>query len=203
MLGMEKVIEYCREDISLIENYDKAIADTTETWECHHRLEIQEGKTYSMKELKALRLYYMRPACELIFLTKSDHSRLHAKNRSFGVENKGKKHSEETKEKIRQKAIGRKHSEEHKRKISEAHKGKRLSEEHKRKLSEAQKLSEAHRGKRFSEEHKQKMSLAHKGKPAWNKGKHLSEETKRKMSETRKGKPSPKKGKTYKQKENK
>ena len=183
---MEKVIEYCREDISLIENYDKAIADTTETWECHHRLEIQEGKTYSMKELKALRLYYMRPACELIFLTKSDHSRLHAMNRSkehkekvkaafakmtveekkvFGVKNKGntyrlgKKLSEETKQKIRQKAIGRKHSEETKLKCK-TNLGKKFSEEHKRKISEA------------------------------NKGKHLSEITKQKISEAKKVKKS-------------
>lgn len=184
MISMEKVIEYCREDISLIENYDKAIADTTETWECHHRLEIQEGKTYSMKELKALRLYYMRPACELIFLTKSDHCKLHATNRSkehkekvkaafakmtveekkvFGVKNKGnayrlgKKLSEETKEKIRQKAIGRKHSEETKLKCK-TNLGKKFSEEHKRKISEANK------GKHLSEEHKQKISEAKKVK---------------------------------------
>ena len=219
---MEKVIEYCREDISLIENYDKAIADTTETWECHHRLEIQEGKTYSMKELKALRLYYMRPACELIFLTKSDHSRLHAKNRSkehkektktafakmtveekkvFGVKNKGntyrlgKKLSEETKEKIRQKAIGRKHSEETKLKCK-TNLGKKFSEEHKRKISEAHKLKVAamteeerkskfgyNKSKKLSEETKKKLSEA-------NKGKHLSEISKQKISEAKKVKKS-------------
>ena len=166
MISVEKVIEYCREDISLIENYDKAIADTTETWECHHRLEIQEGNTYSMKELKALRLYYMRPACELIFLTKAEHSRLHAKNKS-----------KETKEKIRQKAIGRKLSEEHKRKLSEVNKGKKLSEETRRKLSESRK------GKKFSEEHKRKISEAKKGKK-------FSEEHKRKISEAKKVKKS-------------
>lgn len=31
---------YCRDDIYKIENYDKAIADTTQTWICHHRLEL-------------------------------------------------------------------------------------------------------------------------------------------------------------------
>lgn len=175
---MDKVIEYCREDISLIENYDKAIADTTKTWECHHRLEIQEGKTYSMKELKALRLYYMRPACELIFLTKADHSRLHAKNRSFGVKNKGKKHTEETKLKCKTN-LGKKLSEETKRKISEARKGKKFSEEHKRKLSEAHKLKAA----TMTEEER-------KSKFGYNKGKKFSEETKRKISEAKKVKKS-------------
>lgn len=30
---------FCRRP-ELIENYDKAIADTTQTWDCHHRLEL-------------------------------------------------------------------------------------------------------------------------------------------------------------------
>ena len=33
----ESYKKYCCEDPSLIENYDKAIADTTQTWEIHHR----------------------------------------------------------------------------------------------------------------------------------------------------------------------
>lgn len=33
--------KYCREDISLIENYDKAIADKSKKrWVCHHRLGV-------------------------------------------------------------------------------------------------------------------------------------------------------------------
>ena len=31
---------YCIDDISLIQNYDNAIADTNQTWECHHIAEI-------------------------------------------------------------------------------------------------------------------------------------------------------------------
>ena len=31
---------FCKEDLTKIENYDKAIADTTHTWHCHHRTEI-------------------------------------------------------------------------------------------------------------------------------------------------------------------
>ena len=33
---------YCRGDISKIENYDKAIADTKTVWHCHHRLETHD-----------------------------------------------------------------------------------------------------------------------------------------------------------------
>lgn len=30
---------FCRDDLSKIENYDKAMADSAQTWDCHHRLE--------------------------------------------------------------------------------------------------------------------------------------------------------------------
>lgn len=62
-----------------IENYDKAIADTTQMWHCHHRLEIHEDYTNSVKHLKMMNLYYNRPPEELIFLTSAEHSRLHGK----------------------------------------------------------------------------------------------------------------------------
>ena len=52
----------------------------------------------------------------------------------------GKKHSNNTKQKMSKTRSGRKFSEEHKNKLSEAHKGKKFSEEHKRKLSESKKL---------------------------------------------------------------
>ena len=29
--------KFCCEDPSLIENYALAVADTTQTWDCHHR----------------------------------------------------------------------------------------------------------------------------------------------------------------------
>ena len=41
MISENQVKKYCREDISLIENYDKAINDKTQTWDCHHRKESQ------------------------------------------------------------------------------------------------------------------------------------------------------------------
>ena len=105
---------YCRDDISNIENYDKAIADTTQTWICHHRLELTLDGEYAHthEELNRMHMYYNRPYFELIFLTKSEHQRIHAQNRS----------------------------DETRRKMSESHKGKNrkpFSEEHRRKISEA------------------------------------------------------------------
>lgn len=66
---------YCCEDISLIENYDKAVNDTTQTWQIHHKLEIELNK--KRDELIKMGLYYHRPASELIFLTIGDHRRVH------------------------------------------------------------------------------------------------------------------------------
>ena len=71
--------KFCCEDLSLIENYDKAIADTTQTWDCHHRGEILPCGRFSRDDLKKFGLYFNRPAAELIFLTPSEHRLLHLK----------------------------------------------------------------------------------------------------------------------------
>lgn len=54
------------------------------------------------------------------------------------------------------------------------------------------------KGKHLAEETKKKISESNKGHVAWNKGIPASEEAKKKMSETRKGKPSLNKGKKVK-----
>ena len=71
--------KFCCEDLSLIENYDKAISDTTQTLDCHHRGEILPCGRFSVSDLKNFELYFNRPASELIFLTRSEHRRLHLK----------------------------------------------------------------------------------------------------------------------------
>ena len=71
--------KFCCEDLSLIENYDKAISDTTQTLDCHHRGEILPCGRFSVSDLKKFELYFNRPASELIFLTRSEHRRLHLK----------------------------------------------------------------------------------------------------------------------------
>jgi hypothetical protein len=91
--------KFCCEDYSLIENYDKAIADTVQTWHCHHRLETHtsDGEKrlvpITRDELIAMNMYYNRPASELIFLTPSEHTTLHDVFFEY--------HTEETKEKIK------------------------------------------------------------------------------------------------------
>ena len=143
MINEYQAQTYCKEDISKIENYDKAIADTTQTWVCHHRTEIWWNCT--RKELLENECYYNRKACELIFLTKEEHTSLH---------HKGKHNSEETRRKMSESMKGKNkgrtspfkgksRSDKIRLKISESKKGKKFTAEHKRRLSEAAKLREA------------------------------------------------------------
>jgi len=104
----------------------------------------------------------------------------------------GKKHKEESIQKMSEIKKGKKFTEEHKRKIGEAHRGRTLTEEHKKKIGTAgkgrtyteesrKKISDARKGKTHTEETKRKMSESAKGRVH-------SEESKRKMSEAKKKK---------------
>ena len=79
MINEQSAHKFCKDDISKIENYDKAISDITQTWVIHHRLELTLDGEFarSVKELQRLGMYYQRPYFELIFLTHSEHSKLH------------------------------------------------------------------------------------------------------------------------------
>ena len=169
MISEESAKSYCKDDISLIENYDKAISDTTKTWHCHHRRET----IFSRKDLIEIGEYYNRPACELIFLTKSEHRRLHKL---------GKNVSAETRKMMSEAHKGKIFSESHKKKISEALKGKHHSDETR------QKLSEANKGKHHSEETRKKISESIKGEKNPMYGKHRSADTCKKIAEANKGK---------------
>ena len=68
---------FCKEDISKIENYEEAINDKSQSWDCHHRTEIWWN--CSAEELMNNECYYHRPAKELIFLTHAEHAKLHNK----------------------------------------------------------------------------------------------------------------------------
>ena len=167
---------YCK-DYKNIENYEKAKADDFKNWEVHHRLETHNSDgerrlvDITADELKALDMYYNRPADELIFLTIYEHSRLHMK---------GKHLSEETRKKIssaskgNKYALGHKHSEEAKNKIAEAMKGEK----------------NPFYGRHHSEEAKKKMREARKGKHLGKDnsfyGKHHSEEVKNRIGEKNK-----------------
>ena len=79
MICERTVKRFCCEDLSLIENYELAVNDTTQTWDCHHRGEVLPCGRFSRDDLKKFGLYFNRPAAELIFLTKAEHIRLHFK----------------------------------------------------------------------------------------------------------------------------
>lgn len=102
MINKKQAEKFCKEDISKIENYEKAVADPTQTWVCHHRdgvkilpsgIEVRRSK----EELEENGRYYNCPANELIFLTREEHTILHQKGNKYW---KGKHHSEESKIKI-------------------------------------------------------------------------------------------------------
>lgn len=111
---------FCRHP-ELIENYNLAIADKTQTWDVHHRLE----SCFTQKFLKEMNLYYDVEPEALIFLTRAEHRKIDSANKRLSEARRGKKHSEETKAKISSTKKGKKLSEETKRKMSKAHKGKK------------------------------------------------------------------------------
>lgn len=72
-----KLRRYCSEDLSRIENYDKAVNDKEHMWHCHHRAELLPCGRYTVAQLQKHRLYWNRPASELIFLRHGEHKKLH------------------------------------------------------------------------------------------------------------------------------
>lgn len=161
MIAYRKARWFCKDDISLIENYEKAI-DSPEMWDVHHRDEIRilpSGMVAlrSKKELIENGRYFKCPANELIFLSHSEHARLHAQYKNNPERKKGyhftRKHP----------CIGRPLSDEHKAKLRAAHLGK-VSPRKGTHLSDEQKakLSAANIGKKHTEEQKRKISEANK-----------------------------------------
>jgi hypothetical protein len=167
MINEKLLYCYCKDDITKIENYNKAINDNTQTWECHHKKE----DVFSRCELIKNREYFNCPASDLILLTKSEHKALHNALLFKGKPtwNKDKEWSEETKLKIsntlklffsdknNHPMYKKHHSEETKLKISKSLKGrKRKPFSTKTKL----KMSKAKKGKKLSIEHRQNISEA-------------------------------------------
>lgn len=73
------------EEIQNIENYNQAQKDNFRKWQRHHRLETRnsDGEIRLVQitpaELKALDMYYNRPASELIYLKVSEHTKEHSR----------------------------------------------------------------------------------------------------------------------------
>ena len=184
MICEKNAKKYCCEDISNIENYDKAIADLDNVWEIHHLAEILPCGRFTKQNLIEFNLYLNRPANELIFLRHDVHRSMHHSGNTYRIGQvasfetrqkmsnslkgrtspmKGRHHSEESKANMR----GWHHTEDTKNRISIALKGRKKSDE------ERYKLSVSHKGKIMSEEARRKMSIAKKGKTPWNKGKKI------------------------------
>lgn len=172
MISEHQAHRYCRDDISKIENYDKAISDTRK-WELHHRLELTLNGEFALTkdQLRMHGMYYNRPYYELIFMRYDEHRRIHRCNQPL---------SAETRSRISESRKGKKLTEEHCRKLSEAHKGHLAWNKGLRASLETRlKLSMAAKGRLLSTETREKISEA-------NKGRKRSEETRRKMSEAAK-----------------
>ena len=126
MISINQAKKFCKNYMQ-IENYEKAVKDPNIKWDCHHRFELK-CPLYKplVSELIANNLYYDRPAEELIFLTPSEHHKLHA---TYNNRFKGKKHSEETKKLMSLHGgnafRGKHHTEEAKQKNRLAHLGKK------------------------------------------------------------------------------
>ena len=178
----KNVYEYCCEDISKIENFEKAINDPIHKWHCHHRLEThtENGqlriKAMSRKQLIEQSLYYKRPASELIFLTVSEHSVVHRMIDDFRKQqsNVMKRLYEEDKlSRIREK-----YTDEQKKTASK--RMKKYFTEHPEAIEKRiQKL----KGRKYTDEEYK----AHTNQYEKRRGTHLSEETKRKISNGNKG----------------
>ena len=134
--------QYCK-DYENIENYEAAKKDNFKGWDCHHRLETHtsDGERrlvdITVAELQALDMYYNRPAEELIFLRKGEHTSLRK------VSDSTRKKLSELKQGENHPMYGKHHSEESKNKISKAAKGennpmygKKHSDAAKKKMSE-------------------------------------------------------------------
>jgi len=66
--------------IDLIENYELAKKDNFKGWCIHHRLELHPDYSirYYRETLIELDIYLHRPSNELIFLSRSEHARIHS-----------------------------------------------------------------------------------------------------------------------------
>lgn len=125
----------------LIENYELAKADNFKGWVLHHRLEfdLEGNEVHTPETLNRLGMYYNRPYFELIYLTRSEHNRIHRLNKKLSLD---------TKNKLSKAHIGK----------STWNKDKELSQEHK------DKISNTLRGRKLPQEHRDNVSKALKDK---------------------------------------
>lgn len=148
MINNSKAKLFCRDDISLIENYNEAIADTENVWVCHHRLELTLDGEFanSAEDLIRHGMYYKRPYFELIWLPKRVHKQMHSIKKAL---------SNNTLKKLSDKQKGINNSMHGKEPWNKGKTGVQVG---------------ANLGRKFNKEWCERLSNAHKGKTPWNKG---------------------------------
>lgn len=78
MKHITRLRKICKE-IEHVENYNQAAQDNFHGWILHHRLELtlENEQAHTAEELIRLNMYYDRPYFELIFMKRSEHTKLH------------------------------------------------------------------------------------------------------------------------------
>lgn len=185
MINEEQAKKYCSQNVSLIENYELAIADKTQTWDIHHRAEILPCGIYTPEQLKKHGLYYNVPVSQLIFLTHGEHMRIHKLGKKLSDEHRANLRAAmnrpETRAKISAAVSGENNPMFGKIGKNSPMFGKHHSEETRQKISAKMhaamnkpetraKISAASKGKRLSEECREKMRAAKKGAHWFNNG---------------------------------
>ena len=133
MISENNAHAFCCEDISKIENYEQAITDQTQSWVCHHKAEVLPCGNFTVDTLIKFKLYWHRPANELIFMKRNEHAHLHRKNLPIETKHnisnamRRRKLSNKTKQKIRKSLKQYFSNPANREKISNSLKGKHCS----------------------------------------------------------------------------
>lgn len=142
MKRITRLRKICKE-IEHVENYNQAAQDDFCGWILHHRLELtlENEHAHTAEDLIRLNMYYDRPYFELIFLKRSEHTKLHniAKGKAGLYEARKSKISESVKLAYQEGRLNVNGENNGMFGKSPHNKGKHLPEEQKRKISETKK----------------------------------------------------------------
>ncbi len=176
------------------ERYIGSAVNIRSRWECH-KSNLRKGKHSNTHLQRVWNLYgpdafsfVVIEECPREFLL--DHEQAHIDEKAelnilrIAGSRIGKKHTPETREKLRKARTGKPLSAEHRAKISEGGKGRIVTPEARAKISERQRGAKNHQfGKHHTEEHKAALRDANSGEKSPTYGRKHTEEEKRKMRE--------------------